>query len=942
MNSTTGSEWRKWDFHVHTPYSILNNQFGLDASSQEDFDKYVVELFSRAIEKEVWAIGVTDYFSIDGYKRLKNEYLECPEKLEGLFPDQNTRERINDMFIFPNIEFRLGEFISKGSTSNSIDYHVIFSDSVPPTSIEENFIHRLTCHTDSGYSRTLTHMNIEEIGRQVKEQNGKSGSDYLVGLEHVSVSADEVEKLLEECKDFDDQFIITVPVDEDLSSVSWAGRDYLQKKVIYQQCHCYLSSNQKTREWALAEGNEERRIVEFGSIKPCIWGSDAHSFDRMFEPDEHRYCWVKADPTFDGLLQILCEPKDRVAIQEERPEPHDPHRSIKSIRFSDNRFPDRPIPFSESLTCIIGGKSTGKSLLLRQLARAIDPEQAEEREKRSSLADLELSGSPEVIWRDGTAEQRKIIYLPQTFLNRTVDDPQSDEGTSGIIRDVLLQNDAMKAAHEEYERACDGIERKLRNDIDDYLAAEECLKQAEQKLRETGSSELFRETERRLQNEYVQLLGPENASIEEVKTYESLGRQKTELEEACNTICDDINILQALMAPQIVEPSYNGIPYLDALSDDAAEEFRKEVGAINDLVAKRWSIAINKVTESRALAKASLAEKITKIDEQIAELKPKMEHTGKLTAAMNQLNKERQSLIAATKLEDEINGLRERQASKRSAIISSRSEFLKASEDYCAKVACAARGFESNLEFSATPIWRRIDFSQSISSLLDARKFSGFRRETEYDLTELKDEDYSDDFLNSLWDAILGKQENGNLQLRGGAREGDFLHEVFDNWYNVHYIVTSDGDRLDRMSPGKKGLVLLELIIELEQGDCPILIDQPEDDLDNQSIYSDLRKFIKDSKKRRQIIIVTHNANIALGADAEEIIVANQHGVGRENTCQRQFDYRSGAIENTVQPKDRDDVSFLDSCSIQEHVCQILEGGREALEQRRKKYSMEF
>lgn len=63
--------------------------------------------------------------------------------------------------------------------------------------------------------------------------------------------------------------------------------------------------------------------------------------------------------------------------------------------------------------------------------------------------------------------------------------------------------------------------------------------------------------------------------------------------------------------------------------------------------------------------------------------------------------------------------------------------------------------------------------------------------------------------------------------------------------------------------------MLLELINELEQGDCPILINLPEGDLDNQPIYTEPRKFIKDSKKRRRIIIVTHNANIALSADAE-------------------------------------------------------------------------
>ena len=101
-----------------------------------------------------------------------------------------------------------------------------------------------------------------------------------------------------------------------------------------------------------------------------------------------------------------------------------------------------------------------------------------------------------------------------------------------------------------------------------------------------------------------------------------------------------------------------------------------------------------------------------------------------------------------------------------------------------------------------------------------------------------------------------------------------------------------------------------------------------------------MRRFIKESKKRRQIIIVTHNANIALGADAEEIIVANQNGQGREN-AKFKFEYRSGAIENNVVPDDDTGVRpFLNRYSIQQHACQILDGGKEALEQRRRKYSM--
>lgn len=84
---------------------------------------------------------------------------------------------------------------------------------------------------------------------------------------------------------------------------------------------------------------------------------------------------------------------------------------------------------------------------------------------------------------------------------------------------------------------------------------------------------------------------------------------------------------------------------------------------------------------------------------------------------------------------------------------------------------------------------------------------------------------------------------------------------------------------------------------------CPILIDQPEDDLDNRSIYVELVNFIKEKKNERQIIIVTHNANIVIGADSEEIIIANQQGANTPNETFR-FEYRSGSIENNEKVYD--------------------------------------
>lgn len=199
---------------------------------------------------------------------------------------------------------------------------------------------------------------------------------------------------------------------------------------------------------------------------------------------------------------------------------------------------------------------------------------------------------------------------------------------------------------------------------------------------------------------------------------------------------------------------------------------------------------------------------------------------------------------------------------------------------------------------------------------------------------------YDSSLLEKLWTAIVEPDKEGALNIKGSFYLESVLREIFKNWYNVHYVVKSGHDTIEEMSPGKKALVLLEMVISLEDSLCPILIDQPEDDLDNRSIYDDLVKFIREKKRERQIITVTHNANVVLGADAEEVIIANQMGQDSPNERYR-FEYRSGSIENNepaVTADGSECICVLYKKGIQTQICDILEGGRSAFEKRQHKY----
>lgn len=157
------------------------------------------------------------------------------------------------------------------------------------------------------------------------------------------------------------------------------------------------------------------------------------------------------------------------------------------------------------------------------------------------------------------------------------------------------------------------------------------------------------------------------------------------------------------------------------------------------------------------------------------------------------------------------------------------------------------------------------------------------------------------------------------------------------NWYGLNYKLNYQGDEFVNMSEGKQAFVILMLLLEFSDKKTPILIDQPEDSLDNRAIYNELVTYIKKKKKKRQIILVTHNSNVVVSADSDNVIVANQNGTNSQNANNNKFDYINGSLENTKK-KDKTIHDILRSQGIREHVCDILEGGKIAFEKREQKY----
>ena len=129
-----------------------------------------------------------------------------------------------------------------------------------------------------------------------------------------------------------------------------------------------------------------------------------------------------------------------------------------------------------------------------------------------------------------------------------------------------------------------------------------------------------------------------------------------------------------------------------------------------------------------------------------------------------------------------------------------------------------------------------------------------------------------------------------------------------------------DWKPVEDLSTGQKATAILMLLFL--NSEAPLVIDQPEDDLDNRFITGNIVPELKKEKRKRQFVFATHNANIPVLGDAELIVGITPDG-------------EAGAGQSRIE---REHVGSVDSPSVRHIVEDILEGGKEAFERRRAKY----
>lgn len=841
----------------------------------------------------------------------------------------------------PNVELRITPIAS----DSPINIHCLFDPSIVGELESRFFAHLKFQYKGNQYSATKA--ELIRFGRDFNGDSSLSENEALsIGTNQFVISIDTLLDVFSRNPQLKGKTIIVVSNSStDGASMLRAHSDYFvgdvsqleaTRRAIYQLSDMVFSSNPKDIAYFLGNGPDHADIVKekCGSLMACIHGCDAHSNEKVFAPANDRFCWIKADPTFEGLKQVLYEPKERVRISSSIPDEKPGYYVIDRVEITGkDKFSPEPIYFSDKLTCIIGGKSTGKSLLLHNMAMAIDEKQVE---KKQETATTNVRRIPElkVYWRDGICsedrdKERKIVYIPQTYLNRLSDEEQETTEIDTIIQDIVLQDEKCNEAYHLMLERISEQKQKIAKSIVDFLKIVDDQNELCERCKEIGDKEAIETELTKLNTQLEQLSKEYDVTEAEVARYQNSVENAKASREKLSAATKEIELIQGIQSVLDVKLSSNS-PLLIF-----NEPINRAIDEVKKIADEAWAARREEILQGARKQCEDIELTISKYEETVSALKPKMDGNEQISKLSAAIVNERERLAKLSEYKVRLNTVQEQYKQKLNELSQSFSAFSQIYLAYVDSINSGSVSSTGELEFSVRKVFRTEQFSRKISEILNNKSINRFSAFNLHDITE---DALSTEHIAAFIEAILNNSKE-SLQLKSGYTAESALREILSDWYNIDYVVRMDNDDIQDMSPGKKALVLLRLLISLAESRCPILIDQPEDDLDNRSIFDELIRFIKEKKVDRQIITVTHNANIVLGGDAELVIVANQDGRNAPNR-QYHFEYRGGSIENNSPVYDDGEIvpGILNSKGIQEHICEILEGGEQAFALRQHKY----
>ncbi len=981
-----GSEWRKWDLHVHTKGTNKNDQFS--SSNMEDF---LYEFFKKAIEKEISAIGITDYFSIDRYRDVVNYQENIDDKKDGdgkqLF-NEDERKYIKNIFLFPNIELRMLPSTDKGRL---INIHFIFNPKFV-TKLENDFFGELKNQDDFKMNR----QGIIDYGKKLKPNITDNGIAYREGINKFTLDVKTIKNLLDKNSEIEENSIVVV------SNSSSDGASGLQKhydlfenedggldgvrKTIYEISNAIFSANPKDIKFFLGRKSQgtdgynndvylkdiEEVIDRVGSLKPCLVGSDAHKESDLFA----KFTWIKADLTFEGLKQIIYEPEERVKIQEEEPDFKEDKEIIDKVKFIslNNKFSNEEIYLNPNLNVIIGGKSSGKSILLYSIAKTLLADTKDKLlfknngEERYSLKSIDSSFDFEITTKAGISQKisdredghnsliPNIKYIPQNELVKLAEPELNGKGESlnKLVRNLICEDTDSKQKYNDFIKNVKQYDKEREELIDSYFDTLDNIQKLEAELKTKSNKEVL-QTNIKTNSEKVEELNKKaGLSDEQIQQYKSIQEQQQQNQKRRDLLNSDFYQTNAFLQELNKELSNLQERKNTFLRSIHKNEFRgyyqDKLKFIDDSIVQLQSliseigIIINSEGKRIFNTDNIFKEELKQINNEKSNIEEELKLYQQNEEVKKQIRVLEESIANDVKLLSEIDILDNKIKEKRLSIETIKAnlfELYKNSHYEYINIIGQLKDRTIELEKDGLrirgiaqfnfPKFRREIINFTHGTYSDNNKYCI----CEEDRSRIFETNY-DELISNI-SKMFNEIMTSEYRIKTISKK-EAVKKLLDDYFYDYWEITYKNDKLGEMSTGKASFVILMLIIGLSKSKSPILIDQPEDNLDNRSVSENIISYLRNKKIERQIILVTHNANIVVNADAENVIVANQKGQNdKETSSIYKFDYINGAIENTFA-KIEAETDLLKSMGIKEHIADIVEGGKEAFKNREKKY----
>lgn len=936
-NYPRGSEWRKWDLHIHTPASFAWNGGKTLVDMSTDEKELSIKQFIQAVnDSDSVAFAITDYWTFDWFTETR-EYL-------------NNHDGELKKTIFPGMELRI-----ECPVNYRLNIQVILSDKITNQQLID-FKSKLQIRVGN-QNKNLSSDAVVELAKTLSADKAK-----VHGFNNPdTLSRDELQKLgcmtAEITKDSLREAFSQIPRDAGYIVLPYDTSDGLLKldwskhpqddNYFMQSAHIFETRDKRNIDLFNGIKTEENKIFfdnfykTIGSSpKPCISGSDAHTYSDYGKFPSGRSTWVKAEPTFEGLKQMLYEPTERVKIQTNNPHEDRTKIHFESISITGSThyiLPNLKIPLNRELVTLIGGRGSGKSALLDTFAFFNEEHSKTDRNKKKKIVEFfrsneeKLVPSPSftltsiLVDKDNkvsefkkTLSEHASLELPFLYLGQ---ESLSSISTNDIdlTRTVcdLVGIDINEAEQQELISSARAILSEIDNtkkQIDDVtthyiplgysyeIEIDTWVKKYLQKLIDQQKRLSSKETRETLDS--INKKTEQGIKLKELKeTSEDLSDQLKN-----NPINAEIQRFNVGLAK--IYPDHTQLIPIDSrkLTNDLKVIIEKATG---DMESLRKEIIEYKQT----LLKQGIKEDVNSLLQASENLQRHITNTQKDLVIYDQCIK-KLKLLHTDRGDNLQQILKSRNTTKdiiTNAFVSFKDSREDSSDEEKELFAKMIEGIsiEGVVDFDS-----KIFTSYVLNNFVDQRTIQNETALKNAIVGTNDDGSPKDINFPELINWIQGDLSNQKYFCKDGFK--GITQYIFTQWpefLKVRASAKLNDKPTDQLSIGQRGTLLLKVLLATSSAKQVFIIDQPEDNLDNDFIMNQLVPLIRKAKKSRQIIISTHNANLVVNTDAEQVIVAR---------LDQEKEYLSGGLENP---------------EIISSVCQILEGGREAFQKREQKYN---